>query len=79
MSKEGILSILSKKIERSDSTLRQSSIVIRFFGVSSSIRLATLQAGGWVDTSNLKLKKRSKIRIKVEGPIMRNFTSPGAA
>jgi len=29
MSKDGILSILSKKIERSDSTLRQSSIVIR--------------------------------------------------
>jgi hypothetical protein len=29
MSKEGILSILSKKIERSDSTLRQSTIVNR--------------------------------------------------
>jgi hypothetical protein len=29
MSKEGILSILSKKIERSDSTLRHSSLVIR--------------------------------------------------
>ena len=28
MSKEGILSILSKKIKRSDSTLRQSSVVI---------------------------------------------------
>jgi hypothetical protein len=28
MSKEGILSILSKKIERSDSTLRHSSLVI---------------------------------------------------
>jgi hypothetical protein len=30
MSKEGILSVLSKKIERSDSTLRQSSIDIRY-------------------------------------------------
>jgi hypothetical protein len=29
MSKDGILSILSKKIERSDSTLRHSSLVIR--------------------------------------------------
>jgi hypothetical protein len=30
MSKEGILSVLSKKIERSDSTLRHSSFVIRY-------------------------------------------------
>jgi hypothetical protein len=30
ISKEGIWSILSKKIERSDSTLRHSSIVIRY-------------------------------------------------
>jgi len=29
MSKKGVLSILSKKIERSDSTLRHSSLVIR--------------------------------------------------
>jgi hypothetical protein len=40
MSKEGILSILSKKIERSDSTLRHPSLVIRFFRVSFSIRPA---------------------------------------
>jgi hypothetical protein len=50
MSKEGILSILSKKIERSDSTLRQSSIVIRLFRVSFSIRPAVFLAGGWADT-----------------------------
>jgi hypothetical protein len=40
MSKEGILSILSKKMERSDSILRHSSFVIRFFRVSFSIRPA---------------------------------------
>jgi hypothetical protein len=50
MSKEGILSILSKKTERSDSTLRHSSLVIRFFRVSFSIKLATLLASGWADT-----------------------------
>jgi hypothetical protein len=53
MSKEGILSILSKKTERSDSTLRQSSIVIRFFRVSFSIRPAVFLAGGWAEHGHL--------------------------
>jgi hypothetical protein len=46
MLKDGILSILSKEIERSDSTLRQSSFVNRFFRVSFSIRSAVFLAGG---------------------------------
>ena len=64
MSKEGILSILSKKIERSDSilrhssfvtrpsslVLRHSSFVIRFFRVSFSISLAAFQASCWAET-----------------------------
>jgi hypothetical protein len=56
VSKEGILSILSKKIERSDSTLRHSSFVIRqslfdirFFRVSFSIWPAVFLAGGWAE------------------------------
>jgi hypothetical protein len=66
MSKEGILSILSKKIERSlrlveaaaptprraipPFVTRHSSLVIRFFKVSFSIKLAALAANGWADT-----------------------------
>jgi hypothetical protein len=50
MSKEGILSVLSKKIERSDSTLRHSSFDIRFIRVSFPIRPAVFLAGGWAET-----------------------------
>jgi hypothetical protein len=49
MSKEGILSILTKKIERSDSTLPHSSFVIRLFRVSFMIRLVAFQASGDAD------------------------------
>jgi hypothetical protein len=50
MSKEGILSILSNKIERSDSTLRHSSFDILFSRVSFSIRPPFFLAGGGADT-----------------------------
>jgi hypothetical protein len=48
MSKEGILSILSKKIERSDYTLRHSSFDFSEFLFRSDRPF--FWAGGWAET-----------------------------
>ena len=44
ISKECILSIFKKKMERSDSTLRHSIFVIRYSAVRCSVRLPTAKA-----------------------------------